>query len=90
VFNPFSQNELKQKWVQVEKWIDINGDFINTHGAGILMFNKKYYLYGEIKSSKPITVADRSWDISPGACRGNLLLFPQKLLVDYMRVYQKG
>ena len=60
----FSQNEPAQTWVQAQKWADTNGDFINAHGAGILKFNKKYYLYGEIKSGETKTVAGRGWDIS--------------------------
>lgn len=60
----WAQTTSQGLWEQAAKWKDTNGDFINAHGAGIMVFNNKYYLYGEIKTGKTNTVADRGWDIS--------------------------
>jgi hypothetical protein len=45
-----------------EKWKDTDGNIINAHGAGILYFNKTYYLFGEIKKGKTWLVPNQSWE----------------------------
>jgi len=41
---------------------DINGRFVNAHGAGILFFNNMYYLFGEIKKGKTWLVPGQQWE----------------------------
>jgi beta-xylosidase len=45
-----------------DKWKDTDGDVINAHGAGILYYNKTYYLFGEIKKGKTWFVPNQSWE----------------------------
>src|ERR1700751_4346538 len=41
---------------------DINGRFVNAHGAGILFYNGIYYLFGEIKKGKTWLVPGQQWE----------------------------
>jgi hypothetical protein len=41
---------------------DINGRFVNAHGAGVLFFNGMYYLFGEIKKGKTWLVPGQQWE----------------------------
>jgi beta-xylosidase len=43
-------------------WKDINGSFINAHGAGILNYNGTYYMFGEIKKGKTWLVPGQNWE----------------------------
>ncbi|QEC80593.1 family 43 glycosylhydrolase [Mucilaginibacter ginsenosidivorax] len=43
------------------KWKDDQGNTINAHGAGILDYHNKYYLYGEIKKGKTTLVPGQNW-----------------------------
>jgi len=43
-------------------WKDINGNFINAHGAGILNYNGTYYMFGEIKKGKTWLVPGQNWE----------------------------
>src|SRR5579863_2775030 len=45
-----------------EKWKDSNGNVINAHGAGILIYNGTYYMFGEIKKGKTHLVPNQNWD----------------------------
>ena len=33
-------------------WNDVNGEYINAHGGGILLFDSKYYWFGEHRPAK--------------------------------------
>src|SRR5947209_941608 len=41
---------------------DINGRFVNAHGAGVLFYNGMYYLFGEIKKGKTWLVQGQQWE----------------------------
>lgn len=43
-------------------WRDINGNFINAHGAGVLYYKGTYYLFGEIKKGKTWRVPNQDWE----------------------------
>jgi hypothetical protein len=45
-----------------ESWKDVDGNFINAHGAGILYHDGTYYLFGEIKKGKTWMVPDQNWE----------------------------
>ncbi len=38
-----------------EIWLDTDGNFINAHGGGMLIYNNTYYWYGEMKSGETYT-----------------------------------
>jgi len=48
--------------IQVNEWKDTDGNFINAHGAGVLYYNRVYYLFGEIKKGKTWLVPGQSWE----------------------------
>lgn len=54
----------KDEMVPAGVWNDVNGEYINAHGGGILLFDSKYYWFGE-PSGKGILYGSGS----------NLLLF---------------
>ena len=41
---------------------DEGGNFVNAHGAGIMHYNGRYYLFGEIKTGKTWLVAGQQWE----------------------------
>lgn len=41
---------------------DANGNALNAHGAGLLYWNNKFYLYGEIKSGNTWLVPEQGWE----------------------------
>jgi Glycosyl hydrolases family 43 len=43
-------------------WRDTDGDFINSHGAGVLYYKGTYYLFGEIKKGKTWRVPNQDWE----------------------------
>lgn len=43
-------------------WLDTDGQPINAHGAGILLHNGTYYMYGEMKAGKTILVPGLGWE----------------------------
>lgn len=45
-----------------EGWKDVDGNFINAHGAGILYHDGVYYMFGEIKKGKTWLVPDQNWE----------------------------
>ncbi|HEY4323443.1 MAG TPA: glycoside hydrolase family 43 protein [Mucilaginibacter sp.] len=47
--------------MQGQRWKDQQENPINAHGAGVLVYKNKYYLYGEIKKGKTTLVAGQSW-----------------------------
>lgn len=49
-------------FVQGEQWLDTEGNPINAHGAGMLYYNGKYYLYGEYKKGKTILPEWATWE----------------------------
>jgi beta-galactosidase len=47
----------------VPVWNDVNGNPINAHGAGVLYYKGKYYLYGEYKKGKTYRVKNiTTWE----------------------------
>src|SRR4051812_19951796 len=56
---------LKEKKCPVhtgEIWKDTDGKPINAHGAGILEYNGRYYLFGEIKKGVTWLVPGQAWE----------------------------
>lgn len=51
-----------QPLVQGEKWLDIAGEPINAHGAGMLFHDGKYYLYGEYKVGETVLPEWATWE----------------------------
>jgi beta-xylosidase len=45
-----------------KSWLDTRGESINAHGAGILLHQGIYYLYGEIKKGKTWLVPGQNWE----------------------------
>lgn len=45
-----------------EEWKDTDGNLINAHGAGVLYYDKTYYLFGEIKKGTTWFVPNQSWE----------------------------
>lgn len=43
-------------------WHDTNGNYINAHGAGVLLYKGTYYLFGEIKKGKTWQVPGQDWE----------------------------
>jgi beta-galactosidase len=44
------------------KWMDTDGHFINAHGAGVLLHDGVYYLFGEIKRGPTRLVPGQNWE----------------------------
>lgn len=44
-----SENKTTSSIISGTVWLDINGNLMNAHGAGVLYYNGTYYLYGEYK-----------------------------------------
>lgn len=49
-------------FIQGEKWLDTDGNPINAHGAGMLYYAGKYYLYGEYKTGKTFLPDWATWE----------------------------
>jgi hypothetical protein len=47
---------------EAKSWLDTDGQRINAHGAGILFYQGRYYLYGEIKKGKTWLVPGQNWE----------------------------
>jgi len=45
-----------------EIWKDVDGNLINSHGAGIMEYKGTYYLYGEIKNGNTWLVPNLGWE----------------------------
>ncbi|MEP7142376.1 MAG: glycoside hydrolase family 43 protein [Ferruginibacter sp.] len=45
-----------------ELWTDTDGNPINAHGAGILVYEGTYYMFGEIKKGVTWQVPGQSWE----------------------------
>jgi hypothetical protein len=43
-------------------WLDTDGHPINAHGAGVLLHDGTYYLYGELKAGKTELVPGQNWE----------------------------
>ncbi len=43
-------------------WNDVDGKPINAHGAGVLLHNGTYYMFGEIKKGDTWLVPGQSWE----------------------------
>lgn len=43
-------------------WLDMDGHFVNAHGAGVLFQDGMYYLYGEIKKGTTRLVPGQDWE----------------------------
>ncbi|HTR29028.1 MAG TPA: beta-galactosidase [Puia sp.] len=43
-------------------WLDTDGKYINAHGAGVMMHDGVYYLYGEIKKGRTKLVPGQNWE----------------------------
>ena len=49
-----------------EIWLDTDGNFINAHGGGILIYNDTYYWYGEMKSGETYAPeCNKKWFTTP-------------------------
>ncbi len=48
--------------VQGEQWLDIDGNPINAHGAGMLFHDGIYYLYGEYKVGETVLPEWATWE----------------------------
>jgi len=46
----FVQAQSNTKLVPGQLWLDDKGVHINAHGGGILIYNNKYYWFGEHKT----------------------------------------
>jgi len=44
------------------KLVDEGRNFVNAHGAGIMHYNGRYYLFGEIKTGNTWLVAGQQWE----------------------------
>jgi beta-galactosidase len=44
------------------QWFDTDGKYINAHGAGVMVHDGVYYLYGEIKKGKTKLVPGQDWE----------------------------
>ena len=44
------------------KLVDEGGNLVNAHGAGIMHYNGRYYLFGEIKTGNTWLVAGQQWE----------------------------
>lgn len=53
---------VTEPFVQGEKWLDVDGNPINAHGAGMLFHDGVYYLYGEYKVGKTILPEWATWE----------------------------
>jgi beta-galactosidase len=43
-------------------WKDMDGHYINAHGAGVMVHDGVYYLFGEIKKGKTRLVPGQDWE----------------------------
>jgi len=52
------------EFVQKDIWTDTDGNFINAHGAGILLYEGIYYMYGEYKVGQTRLNEGLGWEKS--------------------------
>ncbi|WP_413671035.1 glycoside hydrolase family 43 protein [Mucilaginibacter sp. Mucisp86] len=57
-----AQSKVDSGFFQGQRWKDSQGNPINAHGAGVLYYKDKYYLYGEIKKGQTTLVPGQIWD----------------------------
>ena len=57
-----AQSKRDSSFLQGGRWKDGQGNPINAHGAGVLFYKNKYYLYGEIKKGRTTFVTGQVWD----------------------------
>lgn len=64
IFLPFTLLAQKKgiALTQAAVWNDTDGNPINAHGAGVLYYNRVYYLFGEIKKGSTRLVPGQSWE----------------------------
>jgi len=60
--NSHATAQQKQPFIQGGIWKDVDGHFINAHGAGILIYKEVYYMFGEIKKGKTWFVDGQNWE----------------------------
>jgi beta-xylosidase len=53
---------LKPPVIMGELWKDTDGRMINAHGAGMLLYKDRYYLFGEIKQGATSLVPNQNWE----------------------------
>ncbi|HXB44365.1 MAG TPA: glycoside hydrolase family 43 protein [Puia sp.] len=61
-FSMVSAQSINKLLPPGEKWKDDKGNFINAHGAGVLLYKDTYYLFGEIKSGRTRLVPKQTWE----------------------------
>lgn len=49
-------------FMQGGKWLDVDGNPINAHGAGMLFHNDTYYMYGEYKVGETVLPEWATWE----------------------------
>ena len=49
-------------FVQKAVWNDVDGNMINAHGAGILVHDGTYYMYGEYKVGETVLLDSLGWE----------------------------
>jgi len=62
LYKPGNSQDIKQQDYLGEPWSDMDGNFINAHGAGILHFGDVYYMFGEIKKGSTRLVPGQNWE----------------------------
>jgi hypothetical protein len=54
--------DIKSPAISGRDWKDVDGQFVNAHGAGLLYFEETYYLFGEIKKGTTTLVPNQNWE----------------------------
>jgi hypothetical protein len=62
LYKPGICQDINQPNILGEPWNDVDGNFINAHGAGILHFGDVYYMFGEIKKGITRLVPGQNWE----------------------------
>jgi Glycosyl hydrolases family 43/GDSL-like Lipase/Acylhydrolase family len=62
LYKPGNSQNVKQQDYLGKPWNDMDGNFINAHGAGILHFGDVYYMFGEIKKGSTRLVPGQNWE----------------------------
>jgi len=57
-----SGQDIKRPVILGEPWSDTDGNLINAHGAGLLLFGDTYYMFGEIKKGTTRLVPGQNWE----------------------------
>ena len=69
-----SGQDIKRPVILGEPWSDTDGNLINAHGAGLLLFGDTYYMFGKLKRHHPPGTRSELGGLSC-SCRRCFLLF---------------